>query len=91
MALQDVTDFNPTDISTVKMIERRYVLPLPRTRQEGNDWLFRCRKGFRVYAMYPSTAVLYPATVIDSTTYCVDDDNICVVEFDGEVGKKGIF
>ena len=63
MALQDVADFNPTDISKVKMIERKYVLPLPRTSIEGNEWMYRYRKGFRVYAMYPSTTVLYPATV----------------------------
>ena len=44
----------------------------------------RCKKGSRVYAMYPQTTSLYPATVIDSTTYCRNDDDIIVVEFDGE-------
>jgi hypothetical protein len=34
--------------------------------------------------MYPQTTSLYPATVIDSTTYCRGDDDIIVVEFDGE-------
>lgn len=34
--------------------------------------------------MYPKTTSLYPATVIDSTTYCRGDDDIIVVEFDGE-------
>lgn len=34
--------------------------------------------------MYPNTTSLYPATVFDSTTYCRDDDDIIVVEFDGE-------
>ena len=48
------------------------------------NWIFRCKKGSRVYAMYPQTTSLYPATVIDSTTYCRDDDDIIVVEFDGE-------
>ena len=34
--------------------------------------------------MYPQTTSLYAATVIDSTTYCREDDDIIVVEFDGE-------
>jgi hypothetical protein len=41
----------------------------------------------RVYAMYPKTTSLYPATVIDNSTYCRGDDNIVVVEFDGDEGK----
>lgn len=87
VALQDVAEFNPADLSKVRMIERKYVLPLPRTYLEGNEWLYRCRKSSRVYAMYPSRTALFPATVVDSTSYCLDDDNICVVEFDGEVSK----
>lgn len=86
VAVQDVAEFNPADL--VKMIERRYVLPLPKSSMEGNTWLYRCRKGFRVYAMYPSNTAcrFYPATVVDSNTFCQGDDNICVVEFDGEIG-----
>jgi len=38
----------------------------------------------RVYAMYPSTTSLYAATVVDNTTYCKGDDDIIVVEFDGD-------
>ena len=38
----------------------------------------------QIYSMYPNTTSLYPATVVDSTTYCRDDDDIIVVEFDGE-------
>jgi len=87
VALQDVEEFNPNDLSKVKMIDRKYVLPLPKTHVEGNEWLYRCRKGFRVYAMYPSTTSLYPATVVDSTSFCQGDDNVCVVEFDGDGGK----
>lgn len=34
--------------------------------------------------MYPQTTSLYAATVIDSTTFCRDEDDIIVVEFDGE-------
>ena len=34
--------------------------------------------------MYPQTTSLYSATVVDSTTYCRDDDDIIVVDFDGE-------
>jgi hypothetical protein len=48
----------------------------------------RIKKGARVYAMYPQTTSLYPATVIDSTTYCRGDDDITVVEFDGEESGK---
>jgi hypothetical protein len=50
---------------------------------------FRIKKGSRVYAMYPQTTSLYSATVIDSTTYCREDDDIIVVEFDGE--EPGMF
>ena len=46
--------------------------------------LNRCKKGTRVYAMYPQTTSLYSATVIDNTTYCREDDDVVVVEFDGE-------
>ena len=38
--------------------------------------------------MYPSTTSLYPATVVDNTTYCREQDDIIVVEFDGDEGKK---
>lgn len=34
--------------------------------------------------MYPQTTSLYSATVVDCTTYCREDDDIIVVEFDGE-------
>ena len=37
-----------------------------------------------MYAMYPQTTSLYTATVIDNTTYCREDDDIIVVEFDGD-------
>ena len=36
--------------------------------------------------MYPRTTSLYPATVVDNSTYCRGDDNIVVVEFDGDEG-----
>ncbi len=42
----------------------------------------------RVYAMYPKTTSLYPATVVDNTTYCRGDDNIVVVEFDGDEDEQ---
>ena len=51
----------------------------------------RIKKGSRVYAMYPQTTSLYSATVIDSTTYCRDDDDVIVVEFDGEEPGKSLF
>jgi SGF29 tudor-like domain len=66
-------------------VERKLVLPLPRSVSEGAEWTQKVlRKGSRVYAMYPQTTSLYTATVIDSTTYCRGDDDIVVVEFDGD-------
>jgi len=65
-------------------VSRNLVLPLPRTSAEAAEWLSRCKKGTRLYAMYPKTTSLYPATIIDSTTYCKGDEDIVVVDFDGE-------
>jgi len=65
-------------------VARNLVLPLPRTFAEAAEWGSRCRKGFRVYAMYPLTTSLYSGTVIDNTTHCRDEDDIIVVEFDGD-------
>jgi hypothetical protein len=65
-------------------VARSLILPLPRTYSEAAEWCQRCKKGSRVYAMYPQTTSLYSATVIDNITYCRDDDDIIVVEFDGE-------
>jgi hypothetical protein len=65
-------------------VARSLVLPLARTYSEAAEWCQRCKKGARVYAMYPQTTSLYSATVIDNTTYCREDDDIIVVEFDGE-------
>jgi hypothetical protein len=39
--------------------------------------------------MYPSTTSLYSATVIDNTTYCRNEDDIVVVEFDGDEDDFG--
>lgn len=65
-------------------VARSLVLPLPRTFSEAADWGSRIKKGMRCYSMYPQTTSLYPATVFDSTTYCRGDDDIIVVDFDGE-------
>jgi hypothetical protein len=46
----------------------------------------RARKGCRVYAMFPHTTALYPGTVINNTMYCRGEDDIIVVEFDGDEG-----
>uniref|UniRef100_A0A7S3QFE2 SGF29 C-terminal domain-containing protein n=1 Tax=Chaetoceros debilis TaxID=122233 RepID=A0A7S3QFE2_9STRA len=77
-----------------EMVSRQYILPLPQSHEEGNEWMYRCRKGFRVYAMDPQTSSFHPATVLDSTTYCEDEDNICIIEFDmkdsSTGGTKGI-
>jgi hypothetical protein len=65
-------------------VKRSLVLPLPRNVSEAADWGSRYSKGSRVYAMYPHTTSLYTATVVDNTTYCRGDDDIIVVEFDGD-------
>lgn len=39
--------------------------------------------------MYPHTTALYCATVVDNTTYCREQDDIIVVEFDGDEDDKG--
>ncbi len=86
-----VTDvkYHIDDFSNVKMVKRQLVLPLPQNPEQGNEWLYRCRKGFKVYAMYPQTNLFYPGTVVDNNTYCQGEDNICVVDFDMEnVDKK---
>jgi hypothetical protein len=79
--IKDVEEKN--DGSSV-MVDRKLVLPLPRNFSEAADWGQRVKKGSRVYAMYPQTTSLYPATVVDNSTYCRDDDDIIVVEFDGD-------
>ena len=80
--LKDVEEREDTGSTPVA---RNLVLPLPRSCAEASDWTHRLlKKGSRVYAMYPQTTSLYPATVVDSTTYCRGDDDIIVVEFDGE-------
>ena len=80
--LEDVED-QQTQSGT--QVIRSLVLPLPRSSPEANEWANRLiKKGSRVYAMYPQTTSLYAATVTDSTTYCRGDDDIIVVQFDGE-------
>lgn len=39
--LQDIEEYDPSDASKVKVIERKFVLPLPRSKQEGNEWASR--------------------------------------------------
>jgi len=81
--LEDVEDQREQTYGT--QVTRNLVLPLARTHFEANEWATRLlKKGSRVYAMYPQTTSLYAATVIDSTTYCRGDDDIIVVQFDGE-------
>lgn len=65
-------------------VPRNLVLPLPRSHGEAAEWNTRIKKGSRVYAMYPMTTSLYSATAIDSTSFCRGDDDIVVVEFDGD-------
>merc|ERR1712238_346899 len=81
--LEDVEDQRGQTSGT--QVVRNLVLPLARTPVEANEWAARLfKKGSRVYAMYPQTTSLYAATVTDSTTYCRGDDDIIVVQFDGE-------
>ena len=72
------------DVGTNQHVHRNLVLPLPRSFGEAAEWNTRIKKGSRVYAMYPKTTALYSATVVDSTNYCRGDDDIAVVEFDGD-------
>lgn len=76
-----IKDIEEKDGST-NAVSRQLVLPLPRTHAEAADWGSRCKKGARVYAMYPETTSLYSGTVVDNTTYCCGEDDIIVVEFD---------
>jgi hypothetical protein len=84
--IKDVDDKG--DNSKGIAVTRTLILPLPRSFSEAAEWGSKYKKGFRVYAMYPMTTSLYSATVIDSTTYCRGDDDIIVVEFDGEEPGK---
>ncbi|CAB9509276.1 expressed unknown protein [Seminavis robusta] len=79
-AIKDVEDKE----GVINRVPRNLVLPLPRTFSEAAEWCQRSKKGSRVYAMYPQTTSLYSATVVDNTTYCRGDDDIIVVEFDGD-------
>jgi hypothetical protein len=85
--VQDYDDCGSNDPATIKSLARSLVLPLPRSIIEGNQWCSFLSKGVRSYAMYPSTTAFYPCTVVDSTTYCQGDNDIVVVEFDGDEGK----
>ena len=78
--LRDVEDKD----SGPTAVARNLVLPLPRNYSEASEWGQHYRKGARVYAMYPETTSLYTATVVDNTTYCQGEDDIIVVEFDGD-------
>jgi len=77
-----IKDVEEKDGRTTNSVARHLVLPLPRTFDEAADWGGRCKKGSRIYAMYPQTTSLYSGTVVDNTTYCRGDDDIIVVEFD---------
>jgi hypothetical protein len=79
-----IKDVEEKDPGGGNAVGRSFILPLPRTFAEAADWASRCKKGTRVYAMYPMTTSLYSGTVIDNTTYCRGDDDIVVVEFDGD-------
>ena len=73
-----------------RQVPRQHVLPLPRSFEEAYVWISRIRKGTRVYAMYPDTTVLYPATVVDANTYCRKQDDIVVVKFDEDKDDDGV-
>ncbi len=40
----------------------------------------------RVYAMYPNTTSLYPATIVDFSMQYKNEEKIVVVQFDGDEG-----
>jgi hypothetical protein len=72
------------DVGNISQVARNLVLPLPRSCSEAAEWCQRVKRGARVYAMYPQTTSLYSGTVVDSTTWARGDDDIVVVEFDGD-------
>ena len=79
-----VNDDNTGDASTTMAVKRQHILPLARSFTEGNEWGKRLRKGSRVYAIYPKFIMFYSATVVDCSTFCRNQDDIIVVEFDNE-------
>jgi SGF29 tudor-like domain len=84
--IQDVEERDGGTTAAV-LVSRSLVLPLPRSIAEAAEWgnYYRFfKKGSRVYAMYPNTTALYTATVVDCTTYCLGDEDVIVVEFDGD-------
>eukprot|EP00573_Skeletonema_grethae_P007137 CAMPEP_0201696086 /NCGR_PEP_ID=MMETSP0578-20130828/7854_1 /ASSEMBLY_ACC=CAM_ASM_000663 /TAXON_ID=267565 /ORGANISM="Skeletonema grethea, Strain CCMP 1804" /LENGTH=342 /DNA_ID=CAMNT_0048182027 /DNA_START=1 /DNA_END=1029 /DNA_ORIENTATION=- len=85
-----VNDEYNGDLSSATAVKRQHILPLARSHTEGNDWGKRLRKGSRVYAIYPKTTTFYCATVIDCTTYCRNQDDVIVVEFDDDEDDSGI-
>lgn len=82
--IRDVEDKHSNESDSNFKVARSLVLPLPRSFSEAAEWAQRFKKGSRVYALYPDTTALYTATVLDSTTYARDDDDIIVVRFDGD-------
>jgi hypothetical protein len=80
------------DINNAREIARKHVLPLPSSTREANKWgNIRARKGSRVFALYPKTTSLYPATVINNTAYCRGEDHIMVLEFDDDEGELNAY
>lgn len=77
------------DLSSARAVKRQHIIPLAKSTPEGNEWGKRLRKGSRVYAKYPQTTTLYSATVIDCTTYCRNEDDVIIVEFDGDEDEDG--
>ena len=84
VVLQDVEEKAEDSSSSSQLVSRSLVLPLPRSFSEAAKWDQRAKKSSRVYAMYPQTTSLYSAMVVDNMTYCRQDDDIIVVEFDGD-------
>ena len=88
--IQENEEYNG-DLSSARAVKRQHILPLARSHVEGNEWGKRLRQGSRVYAIYPRTMTLYSATVIDWSTYCRNQDDVIVVEFDDdEVDDSGV-
>ena len=79
-----------SDDAPQQRLSRNLILPLPKTLLEAAEWGFRAKKGTRVYAVYPETSSLYAATVVDNTTYCRKDEDIIVVEFEGDEDEYGV-
>ena len=81
--VREAQDYNGT-LGATRDVNREHILPLPLSWEEAREWGSRMTKGSRVFAMYPGTTSFRHASVVDYSTFCRGNDDIIVVEFDGD-------